>query len=123
MSRLDYEKARRWRAAHVGGASYTDDAAKRVIYLNVPFEAKQTAKALGARWDALAKRWFCLAGTAAASALLARFRMARPNKRKVEKRADHDVAAMPVGLAGSRGGWPWLSTSLHNEAALGGGAR
>lgn len=99
MSRLNYEKLRRWRAAHVGGASYIDDAAKRAIHLNVPFEAESTAKALGGRWDAQAKRWFCFAGTAAASALLARFRIARPKKRKAEKRADADVADTPAAFA------------------------
>jgi hypothetical protein len=28
------------------------------IYLNVPFAQKDEAKALGARWDAIRKKWF-----------------------------------------------------------------
>ena len=28
------------------------------IYLNVPFPEKDKAKALGARWDANAKKWY-----------------------------------------------------------------
>ncbi|TAN70217.1 MAG: hypothetical protein EPN17_06325 [Methylobacter sp.] len=28
------------------------------IYLNVPFAQKDEAKALGARWDAIKKKWF-----------------------------------------------------------------
>jgi hypothetical protein len=28
------------------------------IYLNVPFAQKDEAKALGARWDAIQKKWF-----------------------------------------------------------------
>ncbi|MFZ2405174.1 MAG: DUF5710 domain-containing protein [Methylobacter sp.] len=28
------------------------------IYLNVPFAQKDDAKALGARWDAIQKKWF-----------------------------------------------------------------
>lgn len=28
------------------------------IYLNVPFAQKDTAKALGARWDATLKKWY-----------------------------------------------------------------
>lgn len=30
------------------------------IYLNVPFAQKDEAKALGARWDAIKKKWFVL---------------------------------------------------------------
>jgi hypothetical protein len=126
MSRLDYEKDRRRRATHVGGASYTNDAARRVIYLNVPFEAKGAAKALGARWDAQEKRWFCLDGTAAASALLAGFRMAHPKKRKVEKRADDGFAAVSAAFAAfaaSWGGCLCLCDRMHNEAAFGGSAK
>lgn len=32
------------------------------IYLNVPFAQKDEAKALGARWDAVQKKWFVPAG-------------------------------------------------------------
>lgn len=31
------------------------------IYLNVPFAQKDEAKALGARWDAIKKKWFVAA--------------------------------------------------------------
>jgi hypothetical protein len=31
-------------------------------YLNVPFAEKDEAKALGARWDAIKKKWFVPAG-------------------------------------------------------------
>lgn len=31
-------------------------------YLNVPYAQKDAAKALGARWDAAAKKWFVPAG-------------------------------------------------------------
>lgn len=31
-------------------------------YLNVPFGQKDEAKALGARWDAIQKKWFVPAG-------------------------------------------------------------
>jgi hypothetical protein len=31
-------------------------------YLNVPFAQKDEAKALGARWDAIKKKWFVPAG-------------------------------------------------------------
>lgn len=31
-------------------------------YLNVPFQEKDAAKALGARWDAAAKKWYAPAG-------------------------------------------------------------
>jgi hypothetical protein len=32
--------------------------ANEKIYLNVPFAEKDAAKALGARWDAAAKKWY-----------------------------------------------------------------
>ncbi|MGR9012204.1 MAG: DUF5710 domain-containing protein [Gammaproteobacteria bacterium] len=32
--------------------------AESKTYLNVPFAQKDEAKALGARWDAVAKKWF-----------------------------------------------------------------
>ncbi|NJA08085.1 hypothetical protein HC024_20455 [Methylococcaceae bacterium WWC4] len=32
------------------------------LYLNVPYAQKDAAKALGARWDAAAKKWYVPAG-------------------------------------------------------------
>ena len=76
MTRLNYDRARQRHAVQVGGATHTDDAARRVIYLRVAFKDRLKASRLGARWDAKVKRWFCLAGTTAASALFACFGMA-----------------------------------------------
>jgi Domain of unknown function (DUF5710) len=36
----------------------TDKMTDSKIYLNVPYAQKDTAKALGARWDAVVKKWF-----------------------------------------------------------------
>ncbi len=110
MTSLDYEKARRRRAARVGGASFTNDVARRVIYLNVPFEAKGTAKALGARWDAQAGMWFCLAGTTAASALLARFGVTRARQRQEPRPPSQRPVAMTAGFVPSPGEWLPAST-------------
>lgn len=76
MTRLNYNRARKRYAGQIGGAAYTYDAARRVIYLRVPFDDRLKASRLGARWDAKVKRWFCLAGTTTASALFACFGMA-----------------------------------------------
>lgn len=81
MTGFKYGRLSRERKVRVGGATFTNDAVRRV-YLAVPFEMRGVAKALGARWDAVAKRWFCLLGTEAASALLGRFGRARPRKQR-----------------------------------------
>lgn len=117
MTRLNYTRARQHHAIQVGGATHTDDAARRVVYLRVPFEVKGVAKSLGARWDAQAKRWFCLAGTAAASALLARFRMASQEKRKQPTQPSRDVQTAPAAFAASLS--EWLSASFSEDRASG----
>lgn len=117
MTRLNYDRARQRQAIQVGGATHTDDAARRVIYLGVPFKAKSVAKALGARWDAHAKHWFCLAGTAAASALLARFRIARSKKRRPSEEVGRGLVALPPAFAVSLS--EWLAASSGEDTALG----
>lgn len=43
-----------------GGKGKQDDAPEKKIYLNVPFEEKDQAKELGAKFDNQCKKWFII---------------------------------------------------------------
>lgn len=42
------------------GIPYDRDEFKPRTYLTVPFTEKECVKALGAKWDAAGKQWYCL---------------------------------------------------------------
>lgn len=49
-------------ADEAGGQGKQDDAPEKRIYLNVPFEEKDQAKELGAKFDSQSKKWFIVKG-------------------------------------------------------------
>ncbi len=54
-------------AAAVGRSSAAAEVAGERHYLVVPFAEKEEAKRLGARWDAVAKKWYALSADAPAA--------------------------------------------------------
>ena len=52
-------KAQEATSGNLGHAPNGDTPAAVRFYLNVPIEEKDTAKALGARWDGEHKKWWC----------------------------------------------------------------
>jgi hypothetical protein len=54
-------------AGAVGRSSAAAEVAGERVYLVVPFAEKEEAKRLGARWDAVAKKWYALSADAPAA--------------------------------------------------------
>jgi len=69
------------------------------LWLNVPYHRRNEAKALGARWDSLTKRWYA---PASVSVHPFRLRNFLPTSRKRDTPAKRDQATPAVRADGRR---------------------
>jgi len=68
------------------------------IYLNVPFAQKDEAKALGARWDAVKKKWYATASKDIT--LFARWQVEPGTVEPVSKTSSSTSGSSPAKSAG-----------------------
>ena len=59
MAKLNYEKRKKLEQGMSGFMLDKDEFVSR-LYLNVPFIDKDIAKAMGAKWDSIVKKWYTL---------------------------------------------------------------
>lgn len=102
------------------GLPHEPAPAKEKTWLNVPYREKETAKALGARWDKQEKRWYAPAGTDLTP--LQRFMTSQIHDRSkgatLEPREEFAAKLADLGLD-LKGALPVLDGKMHRVPLLG----